>query len=273
MATLPTYFVSHGGGPWPWMREQTGAAYDKLAESLAAMRRAADASGSVRAVLVVTSHWETPQFTVSSGAAPGMIYDYGGFPPHTYQVRYPAPGDPALARRVADLLGAAGFPAGLDAERGFDHGTFSMLYPVYPEAQMPVVQLSLRRDLDPAAHLAAGRALAPLRDEGVLIIGSGLSFHNLRQFGPSGKIASHAFDAWLQDTLLEHDPAQREQLLLRWDTAPQARAAHPREEHLMPLMVALGAAAQEPATCVYHEDDFFGSLAVSSFRFGEPGAK
>ena len=269
MATLPTYFVSHGGGPWPWMREQYGPVYDKLAESLAALRREADAGGAVRAVLVVTSHWETPQFMVSSGTAPGMIYDYGGFPPHTYQVQYPAPGEPALARRVADLLNAAGHPAGLDPERGFDHGTFSMLYPVYPEAQMPVVQLSLRRDLDPAAHLAAGRALAPLRDEGVLIIGSGLSFHNLRQFGPSGRIASHAFDAWLQDTLLEHDPQQREQLLLRWDTAPQARAAHPREEHLIPLLVALGAAEREPATCVYHEDEFFGSLAVSSFRFGE----
>jgi aromatic ring-opening dioxygenase catalytic subunit (LigB family) len=269
MATLPTYFVSHGGGPWPWMREQYGPVYDKLAASLAALRREADASGAVRAVLVVSSHWEAPQFMVSSGTAPGMIYDYGGFPPHTYQVQYPAPGEPVLARRVAELLNAAGHPAGLDPERGFDHGTFSMLYPVYPEARMSVVQLSLRRDLDPAAHLAAGRALAPLRDDGVLIIGSGLSFHNLRQFGPSGKIASHAFDAWLQDTLLEHDPVQRAQLLLRWDAAPQARAAHPREEHLIPLLVALGAAEREPAACVYHEDDFFGSLAVSSFRFGE----
>ena len=247
MATLPTYFVSHGGGPWPWMREQYGPVYDKLAASLAALRREADAGGTVRAVLVVSSHWEAPQFMVSSGTAPG---------------------EPALARRVAELLNAAGHPAGLDPERGFDHGTFSMLYPVYPEARMPVVQLSLRRDLDPAAHLAAGRALAPLRDDGVLIIGSGLSFHNLRQFGTSGKIASHAFDAWLQDTLLEHDPVQRAQLLLRWDAAPQARAAHPREEHLIPLLVALGAAEREPAACVYHEDDFFGSLAVSSFRFG-----
>lgn len=171
MARLPTYFVSHGGGPWPWMREQTGAAYDQLAASLAAMR--IEAGATVRAVLVVTAHWEAPQFMVSSGAAPGMIYDYGGFPPHTYQISYPAPGEPALARRVAGLLEAAGFPTGLDAERGFDHGTFSMLYPVYPEARMPVVQMSLRRDLDPAAHLAAGRALAPLRDEGILIIGSG----------------------------------------------------------------------------------------------------
>ncbi|AWL04034.1 DODA-type extradiol aromatic ring-opening family dioxygenase [Massilia oculi] len=270
LPTLPTYFVSHGGGPWPWMREQYGAAYDQLADSLAALR--AEAGETVRAVLVVTAHWETPQFMVSSGTAPGMIYDYGGFPPHTYQVRYPAPGEPALARRVADLLGAAGHPAALDAERGFDHGTFSMLYPVYPEARMPVVQLSIRRDLDPATHLAAGRALAPLRDEGILIIGSGLSYHNLRQFGPNGREASKAFDGWLQHALLDLDPARREQALLRWDTAPMARAAHPREEHLIPLMVALGAAGQEAAACVYHEEAFMGNLTVSSFRFGAPPA-
>jgi aromatic ring-opening dioxygenase catalytic subunit (LigB family) len=247
------------------MKDQYGPAYDKLEASLQAMRR--DAPDAVRAVLVVTSHWETPGFMVSSGAAPGMIYDYGGFPPHTYRISYPAPGEPVLAARVADLLNAAGHPAGLDPERGFDHGTFSMLYPVYPEAAMPVVQLSLRRDLDPRAHIDAGRAVAPLRDEGVLIIGSGLSYHNLRQFGPGGAAASRAFDGWLQETMAL-PPDERNAALLRWDEAPMARVAHPREEHLLPLMVASGAAANEPAACVYHEDDFFGSLTVSSFRFG-----
>ena len=263
--TLPTYFVSHGGGPWPWMKDQYGPAYDRLEASLQAMR--VEAGARVRAVLVVTSHWETPGFMVSSGSAPGMIYDYGGFPPHTYQVTYPAPGDPALAGRVAELLTAAGHPAGLDPERGFDHGTFSMLYPVYPEAAMPVVQLSLRRDLDPQAHIDAGRALAPLRDEGVLMIGSGLSYHNLRQFGPGGATASRAFDGWLQETMALA-PEERNAALLRWSEAPMARVAHPREEHLLPLMVASGAAGDEPASCVYHEEDFFGSLTVSSFRFG-----
>ena len=268
MATLPTYFVSHGGGPWPWMKEQAGGAYDRLSASLEAMRQ--ESADAVRAVLVVSSHWEAPRFMLSSSGAPGMIYDYGGFPPHTYQIRYPAPGEPALAGQAARLLAAAGIDAELDPERDFDHGTFSMLYPVYPEARMPVVQMSLRRDLDPAAHIAAGRALRSLRDDGVLIVGSGLSFHNLRQFGPGGRTASHAFDGWLQHTLLELPPAEREQALLRWSEAPQARAAHPREEHLIPLMVVLGAAEEEAAACVYHEDDFFGSLAVSSFRFGAP---
>jgi aromatic ring-opening dioxygenase catalytic subunit (LigB family) len=263
--TLPTYFVSHGGGPWPWMKDQVGPVYARLEASLAALRQAHESA--VRAVLVVTSHWETPGFMVSSGAAPGMIYDYGGFPPHTYRISYPAPGEPALAGRVAALLGEAGHPAGLDPERGFDHGTFSMLYPVYPEATVPVVQLSLRRDLDPQAHIEAGRALAPLRGEGVLILGSGLSFHNLRQFGATGAAASRAFDGWLQH-VMALPPGERTAALLRWEEAPMARVAHPREEHLLPLMVALGAAEQEPAACVYHEEDFFGALTVSSFRFG-----
>jgi aromatic ring-opening dioxygenase catalytic subunit (LigB family) len=267
---LPTYFVSHGGGPWPWMKDQYGAAYAQLEASLVDMRR--QAGTRPRAVLVVSSHWETDEFTLSSSAAPGMIYDYGGFPPHTYAIRYPAPGDPALAARAAALLNAAGHPASLDAARGFDHGTFSMLAPVYPEADMPVVQLSIRRGYDPATHLAAGRALAPLRDEGVLIVGSGLSFHNLRQFGPGGALASHAFDTWLQHVLLELPPAQRERMLLEWASAPYARMAHPREDHLVPLWVALGAAEEEAAACVYHEEDFFGSLTVSSFRFGEAPA-
>jgi aromatic ring-opening dioxygenase catalytic subunit (LigB family) len=260
---LPTYFVSHGGGPWPWMKDQYGSAYDRLEASLVDIRR--QVGVRPRAVLVVSSHWETDAFTLSSGTAPGMIYDYGGFPPHTYTIHYPAPGDPALAARAAALLGGAG----LDSARGFDHGTFSMLAPIYPDADMPVVQLSIRHGYDPATHMAAGRALAPLRDEGVLIIGSGLSFHNLRQFGPGGALASHSFDLWLQHALLELAPADREAAMLDWSAAPHARTAHPREDHLAPLWVALGAAQDEPAACVYHEENFFGALTVSSFRFGD----
>ncbi|HZV67836.1 MAG TPA: class III extradiol ring-cleavage dioxygenase [Telluria sp.] len=271
MATaLPTYYVSHGGGPWPFMKEQYGSTYDQLEASLVDIKR--QVGVRPKAVLVVTAHWEEREFAVSSSAAPPMIYDYGGFPPHTYQVTYQAPGSPELAARVAALLDGAGHQASLDPARGFDHGTFSMMYPIYPEADMPVVQLSLKHGLDPLTHIAVGRALAPLRSEGVLIIGSGLSFHNLRQFGPGGHVASHEFDAWLQHTLLALTPAERSTALLHWSEAPYARLAHPREEHLLPLMVAVGAAEQEAGACVYHEDDFFGSLAVSSFRFGEAAA-
>ena len=264
---LPTYFVSHGGGPWPFMKEQTGGSYDLLEASLIDIPR--QIGVRPKAVLVVTAHWEQPDFTISSGAAPTMIYDYGGFPAHTYQIEYPAPGSPELAQRVAGLIEAAGHKAKMDPQRGLDHGTFSMLYPIYPAADVPVVQLSLKQGYDPLTHIEIGRALAPLRSEGVLIIGSGLSYHNLRQFGTGGAPASHAFDGWLQHTLLECTPAEREARLVQWDKAPSARLAHPREDHLLPLMVALGAAEHEQARCVYHEDDFFGGLAVSSFRFGQ----
>jgi aromatic ring-opening dioxygenase catalytic subunit (LigB family) len=264
MDTLPSYFVSHGGGPWPFMKEQYGTTYDLLEASL---REIARRHGKPRAALVITSHWEEAAFAISSGEHPGMIYDYGGFPPHTYHVRYPAPGDPALAARVAGLLTAAGHEAALDPTRGFDHGTFSMLYPIYPEADVPVVQMSLKHGLDPMTHIEAGRALAPLRRDGVLILGSGLSFHNLHQFGRAGRTPSHEFDGWLA-AAMTLPPELRTQAITHWDRAPSARLAHPREEHLLPMMVALGAAEHEPATRVYHEDQFFGNLAVSSYRFG-----
>ncbi|UGQ47575.1 DODA-type extradiol aromatic ring-opening family dioxygenase [Massilia endophytica] len=269
MTALPTYFLSHGGGPWPWMRDAYGSAYDALDASLRDIPR--QIGGKPKAVLVVTAHWEGRDFMLSAGAQPPMIYDYGGFPPHTYQIRYAAPGSPELARRVQDLLGAAGHAAVLDAERGFDHGTFSAMYPVFPEADVPIVQLSLQQGLDPARHLAVGRALAPLREEAILIVGSGLSYHNLRQFGGAGAEASRLFDAWLRETMAL-PPQERTQRLIGWEKAPAARAAHPREEHLLPLMVAVGAAEQEAAATVYHEDAFFGALSVSSFRLGEAAA-
>ena len=263
---LPTYFISHGGGPWPWMRAQTGATYDRLAASLADLPRRIGAAP--RAVLMVSAHWEADAFTVQGHARPPMLYDYGGFPAHTYAVRYDAPGDPALARRVQALIAGAGLPAAIDTARGFDHGTFSPMAAIYPAADVPVVQLSLRRGLDPAEHLALGRALAPLRREDVLIVGSGLSYHNLRNFGPSARDASHAFDDWLDQAVVRTPPARRDAALLAWESAPAARLAHPREEHLIPLMVAAGAAGGEAAECIYHEDDFMGGIAVSSFRFG-----
>lgn len=224
--------------------------------------------GPPRAFLVVTAHWEEARFTLSSGEAPGMFYDYGGFPEHTYRVKYPAPGDPALAARVAGLLEGAGLEARLDPVRGFDHGTFSTMQVVRPEADVPVVQLSLRRDFDPAAHLLAGRALAPLRDEGVLIIGSGASFHNLQRLGQAAAEPSVVFDRWLQETLTARPAAERELLLADWEQAPAARLAHAREEHLLPLMVAAGAAPGEQGRCVCLEPAFMGVTTIASFRFG-----
>ena len=197
-----------------------------------------------------------------------MVYDYSGFAPHTYSIRYAAPGSPAVAQRVKELLEAAGIPAALDSQRGYDHGTFAPLRAMYPDADVPVVQLSLKRGYDPAEHLAIGRALAPLRDEGVLIVGSGLSWHNLRMFGPAAKAPSKAFDAWL-DEALSLPPPQRSRRLQEWTAAPAARLAHPEEDHFVPLMVAVGAAEDERAARVYHEDDFMGGVTASSYRFGD----
>ena len=265
MSVLPTYFLSHGGGPWPFMMDQVGHLYRKLNDSLQDIPR--QLGRTPKAVLVVTSHWEGRDFMISASPTPPMIYDYGGFPAHTYEVQYPAPGSPELAARIKGLLEQGGVTALLDPQRGLDHGTFSALYPIYPHAEVPIVQLSLKQGLDPHTHLAAGRLLAPLRQEGVLIIGSGLSYHNLRAFNSSGAAASHAFDGWLRQTMAL-PPAERSAQLLKWEQAPAARLAHPREEHLLPLMVVLGAAEDETAAVPYHEDAFMGSLAVSSFRFG-----
>ena len=180
----------------------------------------------------------------------------------------PAPGAPQLAQQVHDMLEKAGIAASLDPDRGFDHGMYAPMAVIYPQADVPTLQLSLKRGLDPREHLAVGRTLSALREEGVLIVGSGLSYHNLRAFGPVAKRPSAAFDDWLQGALTEANPTQRTNALIAWETAPAARQAHPREEHLLPLMVALGAAESEAATRVYHEDNFFGGISVSSFMFG-----
>jgi len=264
---LPTYFVSHGGGPWPYMTGDWRDAMAQLEASLVAMR--AELAERPKAVLMVTSHWEERGFAISSGEQPGMVYDYYGFPDYLYGIRYGAPGSPDLARRVQELLTAQSLPARLDPTRGFDHGTFSVMKALYPEEAMPVVQISLDARLDPADHLAVGRALAPLREEGVVIIGSGLSFHNLRLMrGSAGHEPSRKFDGWLQETLVGATSDARAERLIAWESAPAARIVQPREDHLLPLMVAVGAAWDEPGATTYHQTDFFGGLTVSSFRFG-----
>lgn len=254
------------------MMDTAGPVYRVLDASLKGMAR--ELGDLPRAILVVTAHWEEPVFTFSTAAQPGIIYDYYGFPPETYQITYPAPGLPELGERAAAMLAEGGMPSATDPLRGFDHGTFSLMQALWPDARLPVVQMSIRRDFDPAAHIAAGRLLAPLRDEGVLIVGSGLSYHNLRAMRhPAAHAPSHTFDTWLQESLVSLDGSARVQRLIDWEHAPAARLVHPREDHLMPLHVAVGAAEEEAGRLTYHEDDFFGGLAASSFQFGPlPGA-
>ena len=248
---MPVVFVPHGGGPMPLLgdpghRELT-AFLKELGQTLPAPR----------AILVISAHWEEDIATVSSAAAPSMIYDYNGFPPESYEFQYPAPGNPQLAQQVADLLSARNIPARLDDQRGFDHGTFVPLMLMYPAATVPVVQLSLVRSMDPLVQINLGEAVAALREQGVLILGSGMSFHNMRAFfspHPDTPPRSESFDDWLSETLTEDlSRAERQARLIDWQTAPHGRFAHPREEHLLPLYVCFGATAPDnvPAQKVF----------------------
>jgi aromatic ring-opening dioxygenase catalytic subunit (LigB family) len=262
----PAIFIPHGGGPCFWMEFPPPLgphAWDKLREYLSGL--VASLPERPKAFLVVTAHWEAAQPTVSVNPKPGMLFDYYGFPDHTYKLSYPAPGAPDIAAEVKRLIEAAGLTVATDCERGFDHGVFVPFLIVDPKAEIPVVMLSLRKDLDPAFHIRLGKALAPLRDEGVVIVGSGMSYHDLRHFFDGGEAASEAFDNWLDETA-KAPPAEREARLAAWDKAPGGRSSHPREEHLLPLMVVAGAAGDSKGEHSFR--DVIGGKVISGFRFG-----
>lgn len=264
--TMPTLFVPHGAGPCFFMDWNPPTAWNAMAGFLKGI--AATLPARPTAIVLVSGHWLQPSFSVTSAARPTLIYDYHGFPPHTYELRYPAPGEPALAARIAGLLGAAALGGREDGQRGFDHGMFIPLKLMFPDADIPVVQLSLRSDLDPQAHLAAGQALRALRDEGVLIVGSGMSFHNMRGYGdPRFAPISDEFDHWLT-AAVELPPGERERALQRWEDAPAARLCHPprAEEHLIPLLVAAGAAGDSNGRKVF--SDRVMHTTLSAYRFG-----
>ncbi len=264
-AKFPSMFVSHGGGPWPWvdgMKQQ----FAKTAREFSALPGSLPARP--KAVLVVTGHWEADEFTVCTGEHPPMEYDYSGFPAHTYQIRYPAPGSPLVAARVGELLEAAGIVHRTDDRRGFDHGTFVPLSLMYPEADVPIVMLSMKSSYDPAEHIRLGRALGPLRDEGVLIMGSGLTYHNMRGFGQAGSTpVAQAFEQFLNDAITQPDAARRNDLLVHWQDAPGARLAHPREDHLIPLMVVAGAAGADVGRRIFVDQVM--NVAMASYTFGD----
>lgn len=221
-----------------------------------------------QAIVWVSGHWQAPDFTATASAQPGLIQDHQGIAPHTAELSYPAPGAPALAARIATRLADAGLPGSLDAERGLDHGVFIALKLMFPEADIPVVQLSLRVGLDPQAHLAAGAALAELRAEGVLIVGSGMGSRNPRGDGDTPCTApSEAFDDWLT-VVLQAWPRPRSEALRCWARAPSAHDCHPagQQEHLMPLLVATGAACQDRGRKVYSQQVM--KTQLSAFRFG-----
>lgn len=236
------FYIPHGGGPMPLLGDPN---YARLAEALRALHP--QVAGS-KAIIVVTAHWEADQPHLSAAAKPGMLYDYYGFPDAAYQISYPAPGAPELAQEAASALAAAGFEPELDAERGYDHGTFVPMALIQPEADIPLLQMSLLSSLDPAAHIAMGRALAPLLADGITVIGSGFSFHNLPaltgRLGGNlrqGQKMAEDFHDWLDEAVCGPSE-ERSRRLNAWVEAPGARFCHPREEHLLPLHVCFGAA-------------------------------
>lgn len=261
---LPVLYIPHGGGPCFFMDWDPPETWARMA---AYLRSVGQGVPRPKAIIVISAHWEEANFTVQATPTPELIYDYYGFPPHTYALTYPAVGDPALALRVRDLLQGQGMPCAVDTQRGYDHGVFIPFKLIYPEADIPVLQLSLKNDLDPLACYRAGQALAPLRDEGVLIVGSGMSYHNLRAFfgdSPAKTQTAAAFDQWLSTAVVQ--PEGREAKLGAWAQAPGARTAHPREEHLLPLMVVAGAARNDAGRCTF-TDTVMGA-AISAYQFG-----
>lgn len=243
-------YLTHGGGPWPLLGEP------RHRELIAFLETVPEQLIVPKAIVMISAHWEERQVSITGSSRPEMLYDYYGFPEESYAITYPAPGQPQLAAEIRDLLLARGVKATIDEQRGYDHGCFVPLKLMYPKAEIPCVQVSLLADLNPERHLRLGEALAEARRDGLLFIGSGSSFHNLRTFreppnGPSRR-ANEAFDNWLTATLgdPELSAAQRRQRLCHWDEAPAARDCHPREEHLLPLHVCYGIAGG-PVARVY----------------------
>jgi aromatic ring-opening dioxygenase catalytic subunit (LigB family) len=265
----PTFYIPHGGGPCFFMEPMPGMPADTWKRMEVYLRSIATTLPQrPKAALVISAHWECERATLLSESDHTLLYDYYGFPEHTYELRYPAHGSPQLAARVRELLAAAGMESEEEHERGLDHGVFIPFMLIFPEADIPIVQLSLLHDLDPARHIALGRALAPLRNEGVLIVGSGMSYHNLRELlkaGAQDDPAAREFDDWLS-AAVSAPAGERERLLLNWDATVAARICHPRSEHLIPLMVVAGAAAGD-AGYIDYRDSILGKQ-VSAFRFG-----
>jgi len=253
--TFPSVFVSHGAPTMAFGVSAGRTFLDGLGDTL----------GRPGAVVCVSAHWETEAPAVTGSARPETIHDFYGFPEPLYQVRYPAPGAPDLAARVAGLLDAMGYECEISPGRGLDHGAWIPLMLMYPDADVPVVQLSIQTDLGPGYHLHLGRALAPLRDDGVLVLGSGGAVHNLNHFqAGSDEVPdwAHEFDDWLADAVTRGDAAA----LVDY-RSPAGAMAHPRDEHYLPLLAALGAGGEGTKGRVLHRGFMDGALSMAAFAF------
>jgi aromatic ring-opening dioxygenase catalytic subunit (LigB family) len=260
-ARMPAMYLPHGGGPSFFMTGERKRLYQPTEDFLRSVHTLLPEKP--RAILIATAHWEATVPSFTGGERPELIFDYYGFPPETYELQYPAPGLPELAERAAELVRQAGVPAKVDPDYGWDHGVFVPLKVMFPQADIPVVAMSLHASLDPALHCALGAALRSLRDEGVFIVGGGMSYHNLRQFAAAAP-ASFEFHDWL-DSTLSGSWDERTERLTHWSLAPGGRASHPREEHLIPLMIASGAGTDAPARRVWRGG--VGPTALGAWSF------
>jgi len=260
----PAVFVNHGGGPMPLMGRQP-----HLVRHMKEIVSKYLPSTPPKAIVVISAHYESNPIRITSGVNPPLNFDYYGFPAEAYQYKYPAPGAPLLAQRIQSMIQEkSGLPCQLDNKSGFDHGVFVPLMVMYPKAEIPVVVVSLHSSLSATKNIALGEALAPLRDEGVLILGSGQSFHNLdamiRNPTKTTYEASHHFNEWLKTALLDSDDPKGQ--LRNWKAAPGARVAHPREEHLLPLFVT--AATSGTPQLIYNKRAVYGKdHAISGYLF------
>ena len=253
-------YFSHGGGPLPILGDASHEAMVDFMLQLPSQLRKPDA------ILVISAHWEVNSATLLGANTPSMLYDYYGFPDEAYEITYPAPGNPDLAKIIAELLHKGNIHEHIDPQRGFDHGLFIPLKLMYPQADIPSIQLSLLRGLKPTAHIALGKALRELMHENILVVGSGFSFHNMSTFSWQGINApdpdNDAFQNWLIEICTGPiSQSEREQRLIDWEKAPSARYCHPREEHLLPLHVCFGMA--DKAAKVIFDDYILGKRGLA----------
>ena len=245
---LSVLYIAHGGGPLPLLNHKGHF------ELIQFLKKIPEQLEPPETIIIISAHWEQSIPTLTASDSPPLIYDYYGFPPEAYEIDYPAPGNPRMAKKLLSILEEQRIHAQLDKRWGFDHGMYVPLRLMYPDAQIPCVQLSLINGLDPLQHINMGRALRKIVNKRTLVLGSGFSFHNMKTFGETGKDPKNIeFDHWLSETMTDPElsPSTRENRLIQWENAPHARYCHPREEHLLPLHVCYGIAGM-PAKLVFH---------------------
>ena len=260
----PILYLPHGGGPMPLLGDPSHAGMVKFWKEMAKQFPKPDA------IVMISAHWEADTASITASEAPEMIYDYSNFPAETYQYKYPSPGNPALAQQMAEMLTASNIPSTQALERGYDHGMFVPMMLMYPEANITCIQLSLLNSLDAQQHLDLGKALYELRQQNVLVIGSGMSFHSfpaMRRRSADDQKQSQAFDHWLVETCCSDTltAEEREQRLSNWESAPSARFCHPREEHLLPLHVCFGMTASSNQIAKHAFSESWNGLNISAF--------